>query len=106
MRKSGKVCILDIDIQGVQNVKKANLDCKYLFIEPPSLEDLESRLRGRNTETEDKIKVRLQNAAGELEYGKTEGNFDAVITNVDIDNSVQEVMTTLKSWYPILNLVE
>jgi len=106
VRKSGKVCILDIDIQGVQNVKKASLECKYLFIEPPSLEDLENRLRGRNTETEDKIKIRLQNAAGELEYGKAEGNFDAIITNVNVDQSVDEVLATLKAWYPILNLVE
>ena len=100
------MCILDIDIQGVQNVKKANLECKYLFIEPPSLEDLENRLRGRNTETEDKIKIRLQNATGELEYGKAEGNFDAVITNLNVDQSVDELLATIKAWYPILNLVE
>ena len=69
MRTQGKVCILDIDIQGVQNVKKSSLDCKYIFINPPSIEELEKRLRGRGTENEEKIKVRLQNAIGEMEYG-------------------------------------
>ena len=56
----GKVCILDIDIQGVESVKKSHLKCKYLFITPPSKTDLEQRLRGRNTETEDKIQVSYQ----------------------------------------------
>lgn len=69
VQKQGKVCILDIDVQGVQKVKKTSLDPIYIFIAPPSKEDLEKRLRGRGTETEEQIKTRLENAAKELEYG-------------------------------------
>lgn len=69
VRKQGKICILDIDVQGVQKVKESSLQPLYLFISPPSMESLEKRLRGRGTETEDQMKMRLGNAAKELEYG-------------------------------------
>ena len=85
-------------------MKKSKLDCKYLFIEPPSLTELENRLRGRNTETEDKIKIRLKNAAGELQYGKTEGNFDKILTNNELDQTIADFIKILDSWYPSLKL--
>ena len=61
MTESGKVCILDIDVQGVRQVKESGLEgVRYVFIKPPSLEVLEERLRSRGTETEEAIeKVRL-----------------------------------------------
>jgi len=104
IRSLGKVCILDIDVQGVQSVKRSNLDCKYLFVKPPSILDLEKRLTGRNTETAEKIKIRLENAVAELEYGAQEGNFDQIITNEDLDKSFVELVTTLQQWYPDLDL--
>ena len=45
VRLSGKICILDIDLQGVRSVKKSDLRPNYVFVEPPSLEKLEERLR-------------------------------------------------------------
>ena len=104
IRTLGKICILDIDVQGVQSVKRSQLDCKYLFIEPPSLLELESRLKGRNTETAEKIKIRLQNAAGEMQYGKAEGNFDAIITNAEVEKSFSELVKQLQKWYPDVDL--
>lgn len=95
---------MDIDVQGVRSVKRSNLDCKYLFIQPPSILDLEKRLTGRNTETAEKIKIRLENAVAELEYGATEGNFDATITNEDLEQSFKELVATLQQWYPDLDL--
>jgi guanylate kinase len=64
----GKICILDIDVQGVQSVKKASLEPepRYIFVRPPSVEDLERRLRARNTETEESIQRRLANATNEI----------------------------------------
>ena len=47
VQSSGKVCILDIDVQGVRNVKESTLDPYYVFIAPPSMDALEKRLRGR-----------------------------------------------------------
>ena len=95
-----KICILDIDIQGVQKVKLSSLECKFIFIAPPSMEELESRLRGRGTETEDKIKIRLKTAHDEMDFSKVEGNFDAIVTNGDLDVAYSEILTLLKNWYP------
>ena len=60
--ESGKVCILDIDVQGVRAVKESALEgVRFVFIKPPSLEVLEERLRARGTETEEAIeKVRAR----------------------------------------------
>jgi guanylate kinase len=95
----GRICVLDIDIQGVQNVKKSQIECKYIFIAPPTMEDLERRLRGRGTETNEKIKIRLENAKKELEYGLEEGNFDAVIVNDTIENSFIRLLSFLEQFY-------
>ena len=104
VKSQGKICILDIDIQGVQSVKKSSLEAKYLFINPPSVEALEERLRGRGTETEEKIQVRLKNAIGELDFGKGEGNFDASVTNDDLERCFNEIVTIINGWYPTVDL--
>lgn len=102
VQKLGKICILDIDVQGVRNVKKSSLDALYIFIAPPSMEELEKRLRGRGTETEEAVVKRLKNAKEELEYGTEEGNFDRVFTNDDLDKTFDSLVAQFKSWYPQL----
>lgn len=102
VKSQGKICILDIDIQGVQNVKKSSLECEYIFIAPPSIEELEARLRGRGTETEEKIQVRMNNARGELAFGKEEGNFDLYVVNNDLETAVESILSHLKNKYPTL----
>jgi len=84
---SGKICILDIDVQGVISVKETELKPKFVFIKPPSLEVLEERLRGRGTETEESLNKRLSAAAKELEYGETDGNFDIIIINDEVEKA-------------------
>ena len=105
VRSSGKVCILDIDYQGVQNVKKSSLNPLYIFIAPPSMEALESRLRARNTESEEDVKTRLGNAAKELEYGQAEGNFDRVFVNDDLKQTSDDLIEYLLEKYPHLDYV-
>ncbi len=87
VRSKGKICILDIDVQGVRNVKKSTLDAIYVFVAPPSMEELEKRLRGRGTESEEAVLKRLGNAKEELDYGMGEGNFDRVFTNDDLQQT-------------------
>ena len=91
---------MDIDIQGVQKVKASSMQCKYIFIAPPSMEQLESRLRGRGTETEDKIQIRLKTAHDEMAFGNESGNFDAIVINNDLEVAFTEIVTLLKKWYP------
>ena len=92
-------------MQGHRNVKNSSLVFKSLFISPPHIDELQNRLVGRGTETEDKIATRLQNAVGELEYGETPGNFDRIIVNGEnVDETYNEFVGVFKEWFPSLNL--
>jgi guanylate kinase len=104
VRAQNKICILDIDIQGVQSVKKSKLDFKCLFVTPPSMKELENRLRGRNTETMDKIKIRLDTAVNEIAFGQQPGNFNAVIVNDNIDDTLDNIVQLFQEWFPELDL--
>eukprot|EP01031_Cornospumella_fuschlensis_P042692 gene42692-52163_t len=104
IRGQGKICILDIDVQGVQTVKKSKLDAKYMFISPPTIKELENRLRNRGTETAEKIKIRLENAVAELAYSKQEGNFDVVLVNDDLEECFTAIVQILQGWFPDLDL--
>jgi guanylate kinase len=104
VRLQSKVCLLDIDIQGVQNVRKSKLDCKAIFITPPSLTELEKRLRGRGTDTGEKLKIRLENAVNEIAFSQVRGNFDAVLCNDNIDETFENLCKTLQGWFPELDL--
>lgn len=88
---NGKICILDIDLQGVQQVKETDLQAYYIFIRPPSIEHLRKRLLARGTETEDSLKKRLDTAEKEMAYGEQESNFDKVIVNDDLERAYQEL---------------
>ncbi|KAG8226092.1 hypothetical protein J437_LFUL006399 [Ladona fulva] len=93
VRNMGKICVLDIDVQGVQQVRQQDLQPPPLlvFIRPPSLEVLEERLRSRATETEESLARRLETARVELEYGERPGNFDLVLINDVIDKAYEEL---------------
>lgn len=82
---SGKMCVLDIDVQGAQQVKNSGLPATFVFISPPSYEELEKRLRGRGTETEAQIEKRLKNARAELERGKDTSLFNHTLVNDDLE---------------------
>lgn len=90
--EAGKICILDIEMEGVKQVKAcADLDPMYAFIKPPSMEVLEARLRGRKTETEDALKKRLDKAREELAFGEEPGNFDVIIVNDDLEECYKKL---------------
>lgn len=74
-------------LQGVKSIKKTDLDARYLFLQPPSIEILEERLRGRGTDKEDAISKRLAQARNELEFAKQPGVHDRIIVNDDLDRA-------------------
>ena len=90
--KTGKVCILDIDMQGMRtcSVKKTDLNPVYVLVKP-SLEELEKRLRKRETETEESVWMRLDIAKEELAYAAQTDTFDHVVVNRSVD-------TAYKNW--------
>ncbi|KAF2424868.1 guanylate kinase [Tothia fuscella] len=85
IQSTGKTCILDIEMEGVKQMHKSHLKARYLFIEPPSVEVLEKRLRGRGTDSEDAVKERLSQAVKELEYAKVKGVHDRVVVNDELE---------------------
>lgn len=88
-----KVCILDIDMQGVTSVRNTSLNPIYVFVKPPSMTVLEERLRGRKTESEEAIQKRLQTADREMKFIEKEGsNGSHVIVNDDIDQAYKSLL--------------
>ncbi|KAK9871831.1 hypothetical protein WA026_014287 [Henosepilachna vigintioctopunctata] len=87
----GMMCILDVEVNGVRQIKKSDLNPWYIFIQPPSIEELERRLRSRRTETEESLKERLRIAKNEIEYGLEPGNFDKIIVNDEFDSAYEEL---------------
>ena len=86
--------LLDIDVQGAAQLRTLCSDssefcqaCEFIFIMPPSFEELERRLRTRGTETEESILRRLANAKGEMEHA---GEYDHVIVNDDLARAVKD----------------
>ena len=92
---SGKSVILEIDVQGALNVRRLMPNAVLIFIEPPSLEELERRLRTRGTEDEGQIRLRLENARGELELADT---YDERIVNDDVDAASDRLLETIRSY--------
>ncbi|KAF9205399.1 hypothetical protein BGZ49_004080 [Haplosporangium sp. Z 27] len=88
---NGKICILDIDLQGVRRIRESNLPARYVFVRPKSLDILEKRLRYRDTESEEAIQRRLSKAKEEWEYGTNPANFDHVVINDRLDRAYKDL---------------
>lgn len=100
VQDSGKICILDIEMQGVKNVKASELAARYVFVKPPSMEVLEERLRSRNTDSEESIQKRLAIAKEELKFSEIPGIHDRIIVNDDIDRAYRELKDFIFSTEP------
>ncbi|KAK7562680.1 P-loop containing nucleoside triphosphate hydrolase protein [Phyllosticta citricarpa] len=92
--RQGRVCILDIEMEGVKQV--ANSPAlpnrpRFLFLSPPSLDELERRLRGRGTEKEETLLQRLKQAEVEMEFARTSGIHDKIVVNDDLETAYKEV---------------
>lgn len=88
----GESLILEIDVQGALNVRKSYPDAVLIFIEAPSLDALEKRLRGRESETEDSIALRMRDAAHEMQFASS---YDVRIINDDICRAEQELLDVI-----------
>lgn len=86
--ENGLDVILEIDVQGGEQIKQKFPQAILIFFKAPNDKELEKRLRGRNTDSEDVIKIRLENSLKELEYEKF---YDLVIINDEIINAVNNL---------------
>ncbi|MGC8658666.1 MAG: guanylate kinase [Desulfomonilaceae bacterium] len=87
--RNGQRCIMDIDVKGAADVFRRIKESVGIFILPPDLKTLEARLRMRGTDSEDSIKLRLQNAREEIEFANL---FSYSIVNDDLDRAVKELI--------------
>ena len=89
---AGEDILLEIDTQGAMKVREKFPEGVYIFILPPSLAELERRIRGRDTETEEVLQKRLAAAIDEIEAGKC---YKYVVTNDEVDGAVDAVCAIL-----------
>lgn len=84
----GNDVILEIEVQGAMNVKKSRPDCVSVFIAPPSLKELENRLRGRGTESNEVITNRLKTALKEIGCA---GEYDYIVVNDEVEKAAKTI---------------
>ena len=91
----GNRVLFDLDVFGKVNFDKVYPDATGIFIMPPSDEELERRLRGRGTDSEEVIQLRLANAKKEIEFAKTKGKDEYTIVNDDLQKAADELRAIL-----------
>ena len=90
---AGRIVLFDIDWQGTQQLKSnARDDLVSVFILPPSLEELEKRLRGRGQDSDDVVRNRMSRASGEMSHWP---EYDYVVVNRDVDESIAQTRAIL-----------
>ncbi|MEG1979390.1 MAG: guanylate kinase [Victivallaceae bacterium] len=100
--KAGKDVFLDIDVQGAMQIQQAAKNdqllgkvSEFIFIGPPSLAELERRLRGRGTENAEQLALRLSKSKTELAYWK---KYNYLIINDQVDNAAEEMLGLIRSF--------
>ena len=92
--KAGKNVLLDIDVQGGRAVRKAYPDGVFIFLLPPSLSSLEERLRGRGTDSDERIRLRLDNALREI---KLVSEYGYAVVNDDLSSALRRVSSIIRA---------
>ena len=95
--EAGRHVILDIDVQGAQQIRQAVPEALLLFILPPSVEELFRRLRARGTESEVTLRRRLTTALGELTAAEA---FDFYVVNDELERAIGEVKALARAGRP------
>ena len=83
------IVLLDIEPMGAKQVRAAMPEAKLIFIMPPSIEELERRLRGRGDTPEDQIRIRMERANWEMEQNSW---YDHVVVNDDVERCADEIL--------------
>jgi len=90
IRNEGKHVVFDVDVKGGMNIKRLyGNDALAVFVQPPSIEELEKRLRSRDTDDEESIAKRVKKAGYELQFSK---HFDVVIVNDNLEEAEQQTL--------------
>lgn len=91
--EKGSDVVLSIDVKGARTVKKEFPQSISIFVMPPSMKELEARLRGRNTDREQQVELRLQESRQELAAAD---EYDFLLVNNKLDQAVRELMQVIE----------
>lgn len=86
--KQGRDVVLEIDVQGAKQIKKSFPDARLIFVEPPSMEVLKERLKGRGTETDEQVATRFSKAQEEMKHAS---EYDFRIVNDEVEKAVRSI---------------
>jgi len=99
--EAGKDVFLDIDIQGALQIQRATENdpvlkkcCEFIFVIPPSMVELEKRLRGRSSDSEEQISQRLEKAGHEISFCR---KYDYLIVNDELNDAVNEIESLIRA---------
>ncbi len=88
--------IFDLDVFGKINFDKVYPESTGILVLPPSFEVLEQRLRARNTDSEEVIRLRLENAKKEIEFAKAYGKYEIILINDNLERAAEELRQILR----------
>ncbi len=89
---AGRSVLLEIDLQGARQVRRTMPDAQFVFLTPPTWEEMVSRLTGRGTESEEEQRRRLETARMEL---AAESEFDVTVVNDDLERAAAELLSLM-----------
>lgn len=94
MTKSGKNVFLDIELQGVKQIKESMPEAVSILLIPPNIEELEKRLFGRKTDTEEKIRKRIEAAKNDCKEAHI---FDYIVINADVNDAAEDILSIIRA---------
>lgn len=100
IRNKGKIPVFDLDMSCLEMMKRANVEMKYLFVSPTSIEELEKRIRASGQYTEEQIQAKIAQAVSDVGHGANPALFNAVLTNDELEFTLGELVYHLQNWYP------
>ena len=86
--EKGEIVLLEIDVQGALQIKKKYKEAVFIFLLPPTMDELKQRLIKRDTETEEEINTRFRNAFKELDFV---GEYDFFVVNSTVEKAVSDI---------------
>ena len=93
-KKNGDDVLIELDVQGAKSLRKLNYEAIFIFVLPPSLKELEIRLRNRNTEPESAIRDRLKSSENEVQQFKL---YDYILTNINVEETAENIISVIKA---------
>jgi guanylate kinase len=93
-KKNGDDVLIELDVQGAKSLRKLYYEAIFIFILPPSLKELEIRLRNRDTESESAIKDRLESSKNEVQQCKL---YNYILTNINVEETAENIISIIKA---------